>query len=892
MPVFSKLYDRLRDHVETDADQGHGIQCAYCTRKAWVTDFTQVQRGHHITIGGQNFQINIGDRQLSPYTHHAIVKDVRLLSDGVADVTLIHFFSTPFNHELHIVETCEQLTLSNHEIYIVVYRQKPYTPDEIVQRAESLVKKHGDTPYSLFDCNCEHFCNWSSVSNEASFQVHNAREVLRDIAAGVINVGGKIMRTVCKMIALSLDDLAAAGSAGTALVWTPWGILGIAAILMLIYTIYRHVQLGKKRDRGELCACCCRRQRSVIWVRFVAYCGLQVGGLALVSAIIAAGASTGVVAAAIAICAILTLSLSYMIPKMRKWFFSPFQGSKHKVVTLRNVWIGDVVSFDHRKISHDGIVSYVKIHPRSGNKRGKLKVIHYSLPRLFGRRQIIEEEIDVDLNHDRLVGHNYSTYTTHAPERVVERARSRIGETKYGLLSNRSCHFCYWAKVDENNELKAEITDIPDKMMFLRSINPMESISGLQIVNVDHARNRKHASKRLGHDWARNRDEVEAGQIVEFKWRGYWHKAICTDVMFVQDTPSKLALKVVHYGAQRPRTVVEETFLIDLRYQDIWIHRYHPVYRYTKEKVILRARARIGECEYRTPYNHSVHLVEEVVRKDKDKMLKSLAEIESGDAITFYYWGFKHDAIVTAVRLGDAKANNVGQVTVIHYALDSLLSTRTIKEETIRMSLERDHVFKKSYTGFFTYLKEKVVQRARSRKGEQRFYAFGNDSSDFVHWAVVVQTPVIVGVVGKRGEATSDEMLLLPRVGKSFKHFQYHPVHSWLELKEGLIIEWTYYWIPHQGIVSGVDKKQKTVKVIHYGARHLFATRTIIEEELRIDLHRDDLRIYRCDPAMSNKASVILDKAKKRLGEQRWQWGNRSWDFCVACVLKQRAAET
>jgi len=889
MPVFSKLYNKLRDAIEINQpDKGEQLYCVYCSRKQRVTDFSQLKKGHHITVGGNKFMINIGDKQKSPYRHHAIVKEVQLLEGGTANVTLIHFFSTPFSHELEILETCEFLSLIYNEVYKVIYNQQPHKPEDIVKRAETLMKNHQSTKYSLLDCNCEHFCHWCSVGNERSFQVHNIGEFLKDIAAGVINVCGKIGKLVCKIIALSLDDITAASSAGTALVWTPWGLLGGAAIMMLIYTIFRHVQLGKKRDNGEMCACCCRRQRSVIWARFGAYCGLQIGGLALVSAIIAAGASTGVVGAAIAICGILTLSLSHMIPKMRKWFFSPFQGSKHKVLTLRNVWIGDVVSFDHRQISHEGIVSYVKIQPRSENKRGTLKVIHYSLPTLFGERKIIEKEIEVDLNNDRLVGHNYSGYKTHAPELVVKRARSRIGETKFGLLSNRSCHFCYWAKIDENTEQDADITVIPDKMMFLRSINPMESISGLQKVNVDHTRNRKHASKELGHDWARNRDEVKPGQIVSFKWPGFCNKAICTDVMFVKDTPSKLELKVVLYGAQRQRTLIEETFLIDLRYEDIWIYRYHPVYRYPTDEVIRRARARIGECKYRTLTNNSKHFVEDVVKKDKDEMVKALDEIEPGDAITFDYWGLKHDAVVTAVELEDSKANKVAQVTVIHYALDHIWSTRTIKEETIRMSLEKDIVYKKSYSGCVPYPKQKAVERARSRFGEQRFHAVKNQSRDFVHWAIVVQTPAIVEIVGKNGEGTSDK-LLMPKVGGKVgmrsEHFDLHRVQTLSELKVGSIVEWTYYLIPHQGIVSEVDEKRGIIKVIHYGARHLFAKRTIVEEELPIDLNKTKIGIYLCNPKLCNERNVVLANAKARLGEQRWEAGNRSWEFCVACAL-------
>jgi len=151
MPVFSKLYNKLRDAIEIDQpDKGEQLYCVYCSRKQRVTDFSQLKKGHHITIGGNKFMINIGDKQISPYTHHAIVKEVQLLEGGTANVTLVHFFSTPFSHELAILETCEVLSLRYNEVYIVVYNQQLHEPDDIVERAETLMKNHQSTKYKNF----------------------------------------------------------------------------------------------------------------------------------------------------------------------------------------------------------------------------------------------------------------------------------------------------------------------------------------------------------------------------------------------------------------------------------------------------------------------------------------------------------------------------------------------------------------------------------------------------------------------------------------------------------------------------------------------------------------------------------------------------------------------
>ncbi|XP_052773448.1 uncharacterized protein LOC128212178 [Mya arenaria] len=887
--VFSKLYNGLRDHIQLDRKDREGIACVFCTTRKRITHFEQIGRGNHITIGGQHFMFNIGDRQISPYTHHAIVKNVQLLQEDTASVTLIHFFSTPFSEELEIIETTELLNLLYHEIYLVCYHKTPYTPDQIVDRAEDIVKEHQDVKYSLLNCNCEHFCNWCSVGNEESFQMHGAKEVINDIASGVINVGGKVLRSVCKLIALSLDD--AAMAARTALVWTPWGVLAIVAVVFLIYTVFRHKQLGEERAAGKICASCCRRQRSVLWAKFISYCGLQVGGLALLAAVITAGASTGIVVGAMVVCGVFTICFTHLIPKMRKLFFSPFQGSKHKVHSLKKVWIGDIVSFDHKNISHEGIVSSVVIYKGTRKQRGKLRVIHYSSPSLFGRRIITEDEILIDLSKDRLVGHNYSGYKTHPPELVVQRAQQRIGETKFGLLSNRSCHFCHWAKLDEDINMDIETTQVPDKLIFLRSINPMETISNMRQVNIDHHMERKHSSKGMGKQWAKIRDDVKPGQIIEFKWRGFWHKAISTEVMPVRDCISKLAVKVVHYGANQPRRVIEETFKFDLRYEDIWIYMFHPMYRFQKEEVIKRARSRIGEGKYNLPAYRSVHFAEEVVKKDRDQMIQEIDELKPGDAITFYYWGLKHDAIATAIEQGDSKANDIGKVRVIHYALDSIFGTRTIKEESITMSLNKDHVFRKSFEGYVTYPADRVIKRARSRLGEQRFNRWGNRSSHFVFWSMVVQSPARVAFANGGNESSREEIVLLPRAGKVYKDFQIFEVHAWSDLKKGSIVQYNYYWITHQGILSAVDETRETIKVIHYGAKHLFATRTIIEDEITLHLKRDRIQIYRCHPSKCNKPDVVVAKAKARLGETDWRPNNRSLDFCLACLFKKTNKE-
>lgn len=100
-----------------------------------------------------------------------------------------------------------------------------------------------------------------------------------------------------------------------------------------------------------------------------------------------------------------------------------------------------------------------------------------------------------------------------------------------------------------------------------------------------------------------------------------------------------------------------------------------------------------------------------------------------------------------------------------------------------------------------------------------------------------------------------------------------------------------YYWIPHQAILSEVDKTNQTIKVIHYGADHVLAVRTIMEDTISLNLKYSTLNIYRADPEKVNSPDEILRLARKTLGEKKWKAGNRSLDFCLSCVLKANVEE-
>ncbi|KAL3874835.1 hypothetical protein ACJMK2_037797 [Sinanodonta woodiana] len=109
---------------------------------------------------------------------------------------------------------------------------------------------------------------------------------------------------------------------------------------------------------------------------------------------------------------------------------------------------------------------------------------------------------------------------------------------------------------------------------------------------------------------------------------------------------------------------------------------------------------------------------------------------------------------------------------------------------------------------------------------------------------------------------------------------------SFSDFVPGQIVEFQYYWIWHQGILTKVNPARSTITVIHYGTAHIFATRTIVEEEFVVNPMNQDIYISRADPQYSYTPDEVIRRARDRLGEKNWRPGNRSRDFCRNCFFK------
>ncbi|XP_052272965.1 uncharacterized protein LOC127873232 isoform X2 [Dreissena polymorpha] len=250
--------------------------------------------------------------------------------------------------------------------------------------------------------------------------------------------------------------------------------------------------------------------------------------------------------------------------------------------------------------------------------------------------------------------------------------------------------------------------------------------------------------------------------------------------------------------------------------------------------------------------------------------INAVDELEPGDAIVFQYWGIDHEGIVTSVTT-DPEDKTLGIVHVIHYAFNFPI-TRSIKEERFFFDLNQQKISKKGYENVQLYDAATTIKRARARVGEQRHNAFNNTSRHLVEWAKV---------------GNDSRMLEIGAFTESNGLLRLYNAYSWYDLKEGCILEYSYYGIRHQGVVTKVNAQENMVTVAHYGTLGIFSRRTVMKDKLRIDFKTQALRIYRCDPAFNHNApDVVITKAEQRMGEQNWSiLSNTSWMFCLHCLF-------
>ena len=112
--------------------------------------------------------------------------------------------------------------------------------------------------------------------------------------------------------------------------------------------------------------------------------------------------------------------------------------------------------------------------------------------------------------------------------------------------------------------------------------------------------------------------------------------------------------------------------------------------------------------------------------------IRHSTDVSVGDIITYSYYTLRHDSIVMEIK---TSSQCHLEVLVAHYAFCGFFAHRTIVQELLVIPFDGSiSVTDYSSSGYSIYPPEEVVERARSRLGEQLFIFFANDSCHFARW--------------------------------------------------------------------------------------------------------------------------------------------------------------
>lgn len=798
-------------------------------------------------------------------------------------ITMIHFICTPFSKSLKIRETREIKNLYNDEINKYIYRYPTHSPEMIISRAMQLLAESEQKNYSFFCYNCEHVVRWCVVGTSQCLQID---DVVRRIIQWAHEFGGilgklaraiekcpQILREMLNATNVALDDVAHLAGENTknADIYTKAAavILGFMTFIYLLCCIYRTYKYYKEFQKKHICQKCFLKKKWEIWFTFSAYVISNLGGFGLLHLTTTKWLKRLFFSGSV----IMSAVSMYLAQNAYTWFKSPFSGLEVQIKKLTELKRSDVITFYYRGLKHDGIVSNVEIN--SGDNKDRLSIVHYSWPSLISGRKIVEEEIEINLTKNKVLRHDYSGYTVYHPDEVIRRARMRIGESKFAVFSNRSSHFCFWAKVNETPKdcdlvIKHDITC---QLQYDRPFSRNQGDLKLPQVYIDHRRGKLITTNIYEKRHVRIRTEIEPGDVIEFKFHcGLLHKAICTAIKS-STFPSKVQLTIVHYGSSY--TVVEETRSFDLNRDTINVYLYHPLHRFERKDVIRRARAKVNEQNYCIIGRSASHFADSIISRGKDYVITSLEDVQPGDVIIYSYWGLWHEAVVIK--------KPIGHFEIVHYGLQSILATREIIKEGLKIDVTKQVIQKKGFNGYYTYPNEVTVARAMSRIGEQRFSCFGNRSFEFVHWCKVVQMPSVYSLKyignGNNDSKTIRKVVIIPQTGEVHTEF-FHK--NWIQHWEDLTIGTILHLQSTYGILVSLDQKSNTIGICYSSSKGRVRLR-----RFHIDLKKSKecIWMYWCNPRKCHSPEETIDRALNRK-MYKIPDDATAWEFCKRCVIK------
>ncbi|XP_052785655.1 uncharacterized protein LOC128221205 [Mya arenaria] len=414
------------------------MACSLCANRTRVLNVSQLEKGQHISMPGKYGKL---------YEHHAIVIDVKSTSGTQVLLELIHFRRDEKDKIIKITKNEQTYDLGFNQLYITQYGHRRHSRKDIVKRADTIMcdyKQSKFKKYNFLQLNCEHFATWCVNGKEECFQVQKCLDFLVKVTTAVFGGSSRVVRALLKLLIMSTDKLAAFLSYAV-----PEISIGANACVYLLYCIANTIYVYWNYRTKNVCRACLKRKLKEMWLNFGVFVGLAALQFVIYTfALSSIGPIIG--NPLIAVVVLLFIALQVAVIKIIRVLRNPFQVKKRKIKTPLQLRVADIVAFRYYGLEHVAIISDIT-DVNEGSRSARVKCIHYGLRHLFAKREIVDEDFEMNLAVSSWHVYDVNGPHTYSRDERLSRARKRVGEKRW-KITNRSDFLCHWATIKTTNE--------------------------------------------------------------------------------------------------------------------------------------------------------------------------------------------------------------------------------------------------------------------------------------------------------------------------------------------------------------------------------------------------------------------------------------------------------
>ena len=228
------------------------------------------------------------------------------------------------------------------------------------------------------------------------------------------------------------------------------GIIGcpiVCAIVECILLLRRLRHLKNHLKRRLICLCCYNSKKLKIMAKLI------IGFIVSVALLIpTANHALPVIGVSLLTLVVFPWACEKIITKI-KAKINPTSVIPQMVVhSVTDIKPGDILSELTSFTTHDVVVERVKLLPRAVPlNTASMDVVHYAFCGIFGTRTVLVEHFNVNLEKERLFVYDFPKEETFSTEIVISRAKQRVGERKFNMITRRSSHMAWECKVISYN---------------------------------------------------------------------------------------------------------------------------------------------------------------------------------------------------------------------------------------------------------------------------------------------------------------------------------------------------------------------------------------------------------------------------------------------------------